>query len=70
MATDWRLRNSFDYQGQTVACDAFGAGDPVVLIHGTPFPRKTRSGLLTALDSSDCAPPAYSAGVTRLRETT
>ena len=33
----WRLTKSFDFNGQSVAFDRFGTGDPVVLIHGTPF---------------------------------
>jgi pimeloyl-ACP methyl ester carboxylesterase len=33
----WRLTKSFDFNGQSVAFDTLGAGDPVVLIHGTPF---------------------------------
>jgi pimeloyl-ACP methyl ester carboxylesterase len=33
----WRLTKRFDFNGQSVAFDRFGAGDPVVLIHGTPF---------------------------------
>jgi len=33
----WRLAKQFDFQGQPVAFDTFGAGEPVVLIHGTPF---------------------------------
>ena len=37
MVTPWRLTKSFDFNGQSVAFDRFGTGDPVVLIHGTPF---------------------------------
>lgn len=37
MATEWRLRKTFDYHGQSVAYDVLGEGSPVVLIHGTPF---------------------------------
>ncbi|HTW28634.1 MAG TPA: alpha/beta hydrolase [Acetobacteraceae bacterium] len=37
MAADWHLLRSFEFNGQRVACDRFGAGTPVVLIHGTPF---------------------------------
>ncbi len=37
MAAEWRLSKSFDYDGQSVAYDTFGVGDPVVLVHGTPF---------------------------------
>jgi pimeloyl-ACP methyl ester carboxylesterase len=33
----WRLTKRFDFNGQSVAFDRFGTGDPVVLIHGTPF---------------------------------
>lgn len=33
----WRLTQCFDFQGQLVAFDTLGEGDPVVLIHGTPF---------------------------------
>jgi pimeloyl-ACP methyl ester carboxylesterase len=35
--TPWRLTKRFDFNGQSVAFDRFGTGDPVVLIHGTPF---------------------------------
>ena len=28
---------SFEYGGDRVACDVFGEGPPVVLVHGTPF---------------------------------
>ena len=37
MTVEWRLHDKFDFNGQPVACDRFGAGPPVVLIHGTPF---------------------------------
>lgn len=37
MATDWRLKKTFNFGGQSVAYDTLGAGDPVVLAHGTPF---------------------------------
>lgn len=37
MAADWSLRQSFDFDGQAVAYDTLGEGDPVVLIHGTAF---------------------------------
>ncbi len=37
MVTPWRLTRSFDYNGQSVAFDVLGEGEPVVLIHGTPF---------------------------------
>lgn len=37
MKNAWRLRNSFDFQGQKVAWDSLGEGEPVVLVHGTPF---------------------------------
>lgn len=31
------LTKSFDFEGQSVAYDATGKGEPVVLVHGTPF---------------------------------
>ena len=31
------LKNRFDFEGQMVAWDNIGEGDPLVLIHGTPF---------------------------------
>jgi len=34
---EWELRDRFDFHGQTIACDRFGEGRPVVLVHGTPF---------------------------------
>ncbi len=37
MNTTWALTERFDHHGQAVACDRFGSGDPVVLVHGTPF---------------------------------
>jgi pimeloyl-ACP methyl ester carboxylesterase len=37
MVAAWGLRQSFDFEGQAVACDTLGEGEPVVLIHGTPF---------------------------------
>ena len=37
MTAPWRLRKRFDFNGQSVAFDRLGAGEPVVLIHGTPF---------------------------------
>jgi pimeloyl-ACP methyl ester carboxylesterase len=37
MAIEWRLNKSFDLDGQFVAYDTLGTGDPIVLIHGTPF---------------------------------
>lgn len=37
MASEWRLGKSFDFDGQSVAYDTLGEGDPLVLIHGTPF---------------------------------
>jgi pimeloyl-ACP methyl ester carboxylesterase len=32
-----RLTRIFEFDGQTVAYDMFGAGEPIVLVHGTPF---------------------------------
>lgn len=37
MLPDWCLSWTFDFKGQSVAYDTFGRGDPIVLIHGTPF---------------------------------
>lgn len=34
---DWNLRQTFTFEGQSIAYDRFGAGPPVVLVHGTPF---------------------------------
>lgn len=34
---EWRLPSVFMFEGQSVAFGEFGGGDPVVLIHGTPF---------------------------------
>jgi len=31
------LPNRFDFKGQSVAWGKMGSGDPLVLIHGTPF---------------------------------
>jgi pimeloyl-ACP methyl ester carboxylesterase len=37
MAAEWGLSKGFDYDGQSVAYDVLGEGDPIVLVHGTPF---------------------------------
>ena len=37
MSEEWTLHQRFDFEGQAVAWDSFGAGEPVVLVHGTPF---------------------------------
>jgi pimeloyl-ACP methyl ester carboxylesterase len=37
MTPEWCLSQKFDYRGQPVACDVLGDGEPVVLVHGTPF---------------------------------
>ncbi len=37
MLSDWKLTQTFDFEGQSVAFDVFGAGEAVVLVHGTPF---------------------------------
>lgn len=34
---EWRLDRSFDFDDQEVRYAVFGAGPPVVLVHGTPF---------------------------------
>lgn len=36
-AQEWRLGESFEHRGDRVAYDVFGEGEPVVLVHGTPF---------------------------------
>jgi len=33
----WVLTDTFDFEGQQVRYGAIGAGDPLILIHGTPF---------------------------------
>lgn len=35
--THWSLKQRFEYQGQSIAYDVLGEGDPIVLVHGTPF---------------------------------
>lgn len=35
--TDWLLPESFDFDGQEVRWGVQGQGDPLVLVHGTPF---------------------------------
>ncbi len=37
MPPSGRLTRTFAFEGQTVAYDTFGKGDPIVLVHGTPF---------------------------------
>jgi len=34
--TDWTLSRSFDSAEGRIRWDVFGAGPPVVLLHGTP----------------------------------
>lgn len=36
-AGEWILREFFEYRDNRVAYDIFGVGEPVVLVHGTPF---------------------------------
>jgi len=35
--TDWKLQQTFTFQGREVACDVLGQGEPLVLVHGTPW---------------------------------
>jgi len=37
MTIEWSLTRRFDHRGQAVAYDVLGEGEPVVLVHGTPF---------------------------------
>lgn len=37
MPCAWRLTRIFDFEGQAVAFDIMGEGEPLVMIHGTPF---------------------------------
>ena len=37
MSAPRRLTRAFEFEGQTVAYDMVGEGDPIVLVHGTPF---------------------------------
>jgi pimeloyl-ACP methyl ester carboxylesterase len=37
MESDWRLPEHFDFEGQDVRWGVIGQGDPLVLVHGTPF---------------------------------
>ncbi len=37
MTAEWTLGKVFDFEGQSVAYDVLGEGEPVVLVHGTPF---------------------------------
>jgi pimeloyl-ACP methyl ester carboxylesterase len=48
-ATEWKLEESFEYRGDRVACDVFGEGAPVVLVHGTPFSSYVWRGIAPAL---------------------
>jgi pimeloyl-ACP methyl ester carboxylesterase len=36
-ASPWELPETFDFRGQEVRYGVLGAGDPLVLLHGTPF---------------------------------
>ncbi len=35
--TEWKLKNSFDFNGREVRWDSKGNGYPVVVVHGTPW---------------------------------
>ncbi len=48
-AAEWKLEESFEYRGDRVACDVFGEGAPVVLVHGTPFSSYVWRGIAPAL---------------------
>jgi pimeloyl-ACP methyl ester carboxylesterase len=48
-AAEWKLGESFEYRGDRVACDVFGQGAPVVLVHGTPFSSYVWRGIVPAL---------------------
>ena len=37
MVAEWRLTETFNFNGKSVAFNTLGAGAPIVLIHGTPF---------------------------------
>ncbi|HEY4008083.1 MAG TPA: alpha/beta fold hydrolase [Pseudonocardia sp.] len=37
MHSDWDLPDTFDFRGHQVRYAALGDGDPLVLLHGTPF---------------------------------
>jgi len=37
MTTEYGPTRRFQFHGQSIAYDTFGQGDPLVLIHGTPF---------------------------------
>ena len=37
MSASRGLTKAFEFEGQTVAYDMLGEGDPIVLVHGTPF---------------------------------
>jgi pimeloyl-ACP methyl ester carboxylesterase len=37
MHSDWDLTDTFDFRGHQVRYAALGDGDPLVLLHGTPF---------------------------------
>jgi pimeloyl-ACP methyl ester carboxylesterase len=37
MSQPLRLTKTFEFDGQTVAYDMSGSGEPIVLVHGTPF---------------------------------
>ncbi len=37
IAAHWSLKQKFEHQGQSIAYDVLGEGDPIVLAHGTPF---------------------------------
>jgi pimeloyl-ACP methyl ester carboxylesterase len=37
LVTEWELPEVFDFDGQQVRYGVLGTGDPLVLVHGTPF---------------------------------
>jgi pimeloyl-ACP methyl ester carboxylesterase len=50
--TDWHLRQTFTFQGREVACDVMGQGEPLVLVHGTPWSSFNLRHLAKALAGS------------------
>lgn len=49
--SEWNLRSRYAFGGGSVAYDVFGAGEPVVLVHGTPSSSYLWRGVVGELSS-------------------
>jgi len=51
--TEWKLSQTYVFEGRTVRYDVRGDGPPVVMIHGTPWSSYNLRHMIKAL-SKDC----------------